>query len=113
MSADVTITIESAKDVLTVPAAAFVARTATTRVMVLDASGKPQPMPVEVGLVTNTSAEIKSGLTEGQAVVTGTATAQTDATSTGGFGGGPVTIPGGGNFVGGGNFRGNRNGNGN
>ena len=70
-------------------------------------------MDVEVGLVTNTSAEIKSGLTEGQEVVTGTATAQTNATSTGGFGGGPVTIPGGGNFVGGGNFRGNRNGSGN
>ena len=40
-------------------------------VMVLGADGQPQAKPVEVGLVTNTTAEIKSGLTEGEAVVTG------------------------------------------
>ena len=115
MSADVTITIDSATGVLTVPAAALRGTNGNYSVLVLDASGAPQATPVEVGLVTNNSAEIKSGLTEGQAVVTGTATAQTNATSTGGFGGGPVTIPGGGTFVGGGNVpgRGTRNGNGN
>jgi RND family efflux transporter MFP subunit len=113
MSADVTITIDSATGVLTVPAAALRGTNGNYSVLVLDASGAPQAQAVEVGLVTNTSAEIKSGLAEGTEVVTGTATAQTNATTTGGFGG-PVTIPGGGGtFVGGGNFRGNRNGNGN
>ena len=116
MSADVTITIDSATGVLTVPAEALRGTTGDYSVLVLDASGTPQAQAVEVGLVTNTSAEIKSGLTEGQQVVTGTATTQTNATTTGGFGGGPVAIPGGGGtFVGGGNFpgRGTRNGNGN
>ena len=37
----------------------------------MGADGTPTAKPVEVGLVTNTTAEIKSGLTEGQAVVTG------------------------------------------
>ena len=46
-------------------------------VLVLGADGTPTAQPVEVGLVTNTTAEIKSGLTEGQAVVTGVANAQT------------------------------------
>jgi len=112
MSADVTITIDSATGVLTVPAEALRGTTGDYSVLVLDASGTPQAQAVEVGLVTNTSAEIKSGLTEGQQVVTGTATTQTNATTTGGFGGGPVAIPGGGGtFVGGGNFpgRGTRN----
>ena len=112
MSADVTITIDSATGVLTVPAAALRGTNGNYSVLILDASGAPQATPVEVGLVTNTSAEIKSGLTEGQAVVTGTASAQTNATSTGGG----IGIPGGGGtFVGGGNFpgRGTRNGNGN
>ncbi len=110
MSADVTITIDSATGVLTVPAAALRGTNGNYSVLVLDASGAPQPQTVEVGLVTNTSAEIKSGLTEGQEVVTGTATAQTNATTTGGG----IGLPGGGGtFVGGGNFRGNRNGTGN
>jgi macrolide-specific efflux system membrane fusion protein len=113
MSADVTITIDSATGVLTVPAAALRGSNGDYSVLVLDANGTPQVQAVEVGLVTNTSAEIKSGLTEGQEVVTGTATTQTNATTTGG---GPIAIPGGGGtFVGGGNFpgRGTRNGNGN
>ena len=56
----------------------------------MDADGTPAAQPVQVGLVTNTTAEIKSGLTEGQAVVTGVANAQTGTTdtTTGGFGGG-------------------------
>ena len=73
MSADVTITIESATGVLTVPAAALRGTTATTRADPRR-EGRPQPQTVQVGLVTNTTAEIKSGLAEGQEVVTGTAT---------------------------------------
>ncbi len=116
MSADVTITIQSVKDVLTVPAQALRGRQGDYSVMVLGADGQPQAQPVEVGLVTSTTAEIKTGLTEGQEVVTGTASAQTGTTTpTGGFGvpgvapgGGPV-IRDGGNFPRGGNGGGNGN----
>jgi macrolide-specific efflux system membrane fusion protein len=95
MSADVTITVASATNVLTVPAAALRGTEGDYSVLLLGADGQPQAQPVEVGLVTNTSAEIKSGLTEGQAVVTGTSAAQTSTSANGGFGGG-IAIPGGG-----------------
>ena len=58
---------------------------------------------VEVGLVTSTTAEIKSGLTEGETVITGTAADRTATSGSGnngfggrGFGGGGVTVNGGG-----------------
>ena len=73
MSADVTITIASATNVLTVPAAALRGANGDYSVLVLGADGHARPTPVEVGLVTDTLAEITSGLTEGTAVVTGTA----------------------------------------
>ena len=114
MSADVTVTIRSAKNVLTVPAEALRGTEGDYSVMVLGTDGQPQAQAVEVGLVTNTTAEVKSGLTEGQAVVTGTASAQNATTNpTGGFGGG-VAIPGSGPVIrDGGNFpRGNGNNNG-
>lgn len=102
MSADVTITIQSATDVLTVPAAALRGTNGNYSVLLLGADGQTQAQQVEVGLVTSTTAEITSGLTEGQAVVTGTSTAQSGTTTTtGNFGG--VAIPGGGNFPRGGN----------
>ena len=72
--------------------------------LTLGADGQPTPVAVEVGLVTNTTAEIKSGLSEGTAVVTGTAAARNATTTTNnGFGG--VAVPGGGPVF--------RNGNGN
>ena len=109
MTADVTITIDTATNVLTVPAAALRGNSGDYSVLVMGADGTPAAQPVEVGLVTNTAAEIKSGLTEGQTVVTGVATAQTGTpTVTGGFGGGGFGIPGGG-FQGGGTRRGNGN----
>jgi len=103
MTADVTITIDSATDVLTVPAAALRGTAGNYTVLILGADGAPTAQPVEVGLITNTTAEIKSGLTAGEAVVTGVANAQTGtaATGNGGFGGGAIGIPGGG-FGGGG-----------
>jgi len=103
MTADVTITIASATNVLTVPAAALRGTAGDYSVLVLAADGTPATVPVEVGLVTNTTAEVKSGLTAGQEVVTGVNTAQngTSPTVTGGFGGGGIAIPGGG-FNGGG-----------
>lgn len=110
MTADVTITIDSATNVLTVPAASLRGTTGDYTVLVLGADGTPTAKPVQVGLVTNTTAEIKSGLTAGEAVVTGVANAQTGTTSTttGGFGGGGLGIPGGG-FNGGTIRRGNGN----
>ncbi|MFL5674584.1 MAG: efflux RND transporter periplasmic adaptor subunit [Chloroflexota bacterium] len=109
MTADVTITIANAANVLTVPAASLRGNAGNYSVLVMGPDGTPAAQPVEVGLVTNTTAEIKSGVTEGQAVVTGVANAQTgNPTTTGGFGGGGVGFPGGG-FGGGGVRRGNGN----
>src|SRR6185437_9358948 len=65
MTADVTITIASANNVLTVPAAALRGTTGNYSVLVMGADGTPVAQGVEVGLVTNSTAEIKSGLTEG------------------------------------------------
>jgi macrolide-specific efflux system membrane fusion protein len=98
MSADVTITTASATDVLTVPSAALVGRNGEYAVRTLDADGNPVPTPVEVGLVTATTAEITSGLTEGQAVIIGTASDLAGTTSgQNGFGG--VAVPGGGPII--------------
>jgi macrolide-specific efflux system membrane fusion protein len=90
MTADVTITIDSATNVLTVPASALRGTAGNYSVLILGADGTPVAQPVEVGLVTNTTAEIKSGLTEGQEVVTGVNTPQTGTATNGngGFGGG-------------------------
>jgi macrolide-specific efflux system membrane fusion protein len=90
MTADVTITIDSATNVLTVPASALRGTAGSYSVLTLGADGTPVAQPVEVGLVTNTTAEIKSGLTEGQEVVTGVNTPQTGTATNGngGFGGG-------------------------
>ena len=90
MTATVTITIASATNVLTVPAAALRGTEGDYRVLTLDANGQPVSTPVTVGLVTNTTAEIKSGIDAGTAVVTGTAASRTGTGSTtgvGGFGG--------------------------
>ena len=100
MTADVTITIDSAQNVLTVPAAALRGTAGNYSVLLIDATGQPTARSVEVGLVTNTTAEIKSGLSAGQEVVTGVNTPQTGTSSSanGGFGGGGLNgaFPGGG-----------------
>jgi hypothetical protein len=96
MTADITITTASATNVLTVPAAALVGTTGNYAVRVLGADGQPQVKQVDVGLVTSSLAEIKSGLDQGEAVITGTASDRTQTTVTNGFG------PGGGTFIGGG-----------
>jgi len=105
MSADVTITIASATNVLTVPAAALRGEASNYSVRTLGPDGTPVNTPVQVGLVTDSLAEITSGLDEGTAVVTGTATELLQTTgTTGGFGApGGVVVGGGGAFPGGGN----------
>jgi len=105
MTADVTITTASATGVLTVPSSALQGTSGSYSVLTLAPDGTTQRTAVDVGLVTSTGAEIKSGLAEGTAVVTGTASeligTTTGGTGTfrGGFGvpgGGPVFQRGGG-----------------
>ena len=106
MTADVTITTASATGVLTVPSSALQGTRGSYTVLTLAADGTAQPTPVDVGLVTSNGAEIRSGLADGTAVVTGTASdligTATGGTGTfprGGFavpGGGPVIQRGGG-----------------
>ena len=100
MTVDVTITTASASNVLTVPTEALVGTAGNYAVRILSASGVPETQQVTVGLVTSSTAEIKSGLTAGEAVITGTTAARAAAATTtngGGFGGG---------FGGAGGFRG-------
>ncbi len=88
MTSDITITTASATNVLTVPAAALRGTAGSYSVLVMGPDGEPTAVPVQVGLVTNTTAEVKSGLTAGQTVVTGVNTPQTaTSTNNGGFGG--------------------------
>jgi RND family efflux transporter MFP subunit len=92
MSADVAVTTASATGVIAVPVIALNGTTGNYSVRVLDAAGQVQTVPVDVGLTTSTLAEIKSGLTEGQSVITGTTAARNSTTTTnnGGFGAFPV-----------------------
>ena len=88
MSASVAVTTAEAKNVVTVPAIAVVGSSGNYEVRVLDAAGQLQLTPVQIGLVSTSLAEIQSGLSAGQTVVTGTVTALNSSSSTaGGFGG--------------------------
>src|SRR4029079_16426671 len=77
MTASITITIDSATNVLTVPSAALRGTAGNYSVLIMNATGAPTAQHAQGGLVTNTTAEIKGGRTEGQRVVTGVNTAQT------------------------------------
>ena len=109
MSAQASITVAQAANVLEVPTAALSGSNGNYVVRVLAADGTATATPVEVGLVTTSGAEITSGLSEGQTVVTGTVSQTTTGGATnnanrglgggfggGGFGGGGFTGPGGG-----------------
>ncbi len=102
MSTNVAITTASATGVIAVPAIALNGTTGNYTVRVLDGAGQAQSMPVDVGLVTSTLAELKSGVDEGESVITGTAAARNGTTTTtngfggfqgGGLGGGGVRVP--------------------
>lgn len=98
MTADITIVIASATDVLTIPSEALQGTAGSYRVRVLGADGVPAARDVTVGLVTNTTAEVRSGLAEGEVVVTGTASDQLAGGDSGGrfgAGGGAVMVEGG------------------
>ncbi len=89
MTAEVAIIIAQAQDVVAVPTQALVGNSSSGyQVRVMDANGSITFVPVTVGLVTTSLAEIQSGLSGGETVVTGTvsSTSSTTTTSTRGNG---------------------------
>ncbi len=97
MTADVDITTASAPSVLAVPVTAIGGAPGAYTVQVLDGPGRVRTVPVEVGLLTPSLAEIRSGISDGTVVVTGTASAKdlvtTFPTGPGGGRGGPRAAP--------------------
>jgi RND family efflux transporter MFP subunit len=95
MSADITIVAASASSVLAIPSRALAGNAGSYTVRVVAADGSVSNRNVEVGLVTSSLAEIKSGLQAGDLVVTGTSSTQNAVTNGfggGGFGGGGGTV---------------------
>jgi macrolide-specific efflux system membrane fusion protein len=82
MSATVTVTTASADNVLRVPATALQGSAAAGyTVLVMNADSSTTTTPVTVGLVTTSWAQIDSGLSAGETVVTGTTAARTGTTT--------------------------------
>jgi membrane fusion protein, macrolide-specific efflux system len=92
MSADITIVAASATNVLAIPARALSGTADAYTVRVMAADGSVSVRDVQVGLVTSSLAEIKSGLQAGERVVTGTSSSQNSTNTVGGGG----AFPGGG-----------------
>jgi macrolide-specific efflux system membrane fusion protein len=90
MSADVSIVTATASGVLAIPSRALSGTAGSYTVRVVAADGSVETRSVDVGLVTSSLAEIKSGLQAGERVVTGTSSSQTTNTpgGRGGFFGG-------------------------
>jgi membrane fusion protein, macrolide-specific efflux system len=93
MSADISIVAASATNVLAIPSRALSGAAGSYTVRVVAADGTVSVRDVEVGLVTSSQAEIKSGLQAGERVVTGTSSSQNSTTTVGGPAG---AFPGGG-----------------
>ena len=100
MTASAAVTTAQAASVIAVPAIALVGSSGNYGVRVIAADGTSQVVQVQVGLVTTSLAEVKSGITEGETVSIGTVSARTSTTTTGGG----VAIPGVGGGGGGGGF---------
>ena len=83
MTAEVAIIIDSAQNVVAVPTQALVGSSSSGyQVRVMDANGAITFVPVTVGLVTTSLAEIQSGLSGGETVVTGTVSTSTSTSTT-------------------------------
>lgn len=83
MTAEVAIIIAQAQDVVAVPTQALVGNSSSGyQVRVMDANGSITFVPVTVGLVTTSLAEIQSGLSGGETVVTGTVSSTSSTTTT-------------------------------
>ncbi|WP_315389690.1 efflux RND transporter periplasmic adaptor subunit [uncultured Stenotrophomonas sp.] len=95
MTAQVSVLLKQAKDVLTIPSVALGPKTRDGQYMVrvADADGMPQPRKVKIGINTGSSAEVTSGLKEGEKVVVGEGSA-TPSASSGNRGGGQMRMGG-------------------
>lgn len=80
MSITANIITESVKDVITVPSSAVKTMGNTSYVQILN-NGVPEKRTVEVGISDDTTTEIKSGLSEGEKVVTSTVSGTKKTTS--------------------------------
>jgi macrolide-specific efflux system membrane fusion protein len=91
MSASIAVTTAEADNVIAVPAIALEGSAGSYEVRVIAADGSSQLVPVQVGLVTTSLAEIQSGISAGETVSIGTVSARTSTSTTTGGG---VAIPG-------------------
>lgn len=91
MTAKVTIMLETRKNVLTLPASALGTKNkdGTYVVQVQGKDGQLARRNVRVGLNNNVTAEVLSGLKEGESVVVSEASGETSSSSRGGMGGPP------------------------
>ncbi|WP_313348804.1 efflux RND transporter periplasmic adaptor subunit [Stenotrophomonas sp.] len=96
MTAQVSVLLKQAKGVLTIPSVALgrKARDGQYVVQVADADGVPQPRKVKIGINTGSSAEVLSGLNEGEKVVVGEGSATPSANSGGNRGGAQMRMGG-------------------
>jgi macrolide-specific efflux system membrane fusion protein len=76
MTADVDVTTATASAVVAVPASAIGGKPGAYTVQVFDGPGSVHTVSVDVGLMTSTQAEVRSGIGAGTQVVTGVANAQ-------------------------------------
>ena len=86
MSASIAVVTATAKNVLSVPTTAIQGTSPDNTVQLL-VNGAPQSTPVSIGLSTNSTTEIISGLQAGQTVVTGVVNPTASTSTTGGVGG--------------------------
>ena len=110
MNASVTITVDQAQDVLTVPSQAIQTEGFRSVVEVQKDDGSTEKVVVQTGLTDGTNTEITEGLEEGQTIVITGRAASAQSTQTAGFpqggfgfreggfesGGGSIIVPGGG-----------------
>lgn len=96
MTAQVSVLLKQAKGVLIIPSVALGAKARDGQyiVRVADADGMPQPRRVKIGINTGSSAEVLSGLKEGEKVVVGEGSATPAASSGGNRGGAQMRMGG-------------------
>ncbi|WP_448135547.1 efflux RND transporter periplasmic adaptor subunit [Stenotrophomonas rhizophila] len=89
MTAQVSVMLKQAKGVLTIPAVALGPKTRDGQYMVrvADADGMPTPRKVKIGINNGATAEVRSGLKEGEKVVVGEGGATAGGSGSGGRGG--------------------------
>ncbi|QHB70828.1 efflux RND transporter periplasmic adaptor subunit [Stenotrophomonas sp. 364] len=96
MTAQVSVMLKQAKGVLTIPAVALGPKTRDGQYMVrvADADGMPTPRKVKIGINNGATAEVLSGLKEGEKVVVGEGGAAAGGSGSGGRGGAQMRIGG-------------------